>query len=387
MVEWRPRASLRAIEADAPGRGERPIRKFAWIAASFALLVGAFALDCVSGNEVASSLFYMAGIALSAWFVGQRAAIVMACLSALAWGIAVYTVGPAFSKVSIFAWNIGVELVIYMTTGAVLARIHRGIQAERQLIERLNAATAALTREAQAVGALQREMLPPSLPEVSGYEWLTHYMTSSDAGGDYYDFFSLPGGRVGVFVGDASGHGAQAAVLMAMMRVLLHETSEALTSPGSVLARLGNQIARTVPAGRFATACYAILDPVTGRLDFSLAGHPPPLILRAAGGSVEELPMLGGPPLGLFVDSPFDSGTAALQPGDTLIVYTDGLTESASPTLELFGEQRLRDALRGAELLSLAGARSQILAHLEAHTGGAGLEDDLTLLMVRRAPA
>jgi sigma-B regulation protein RsbU (phosphoserine phosphatase) len=187
-------------------------------------------------------------------------------------------------------------------------------------------------------------------------------------------------------VGDASGHGAQAAVLMAMMRVLLHTTAEALTSPGAVLARLGHQIAQTIPDGRFATACYVVLDPASGRIDFSLAGHPPPLILRATGGAPDELPLTGGPPLGLIVEGQFDAGVETLRPGDTLVLYTDGLTESASPSQELFGDVRLKHALRGAEALSLVELRARILARLEAHTSGAGLEDDLTLLLLRRQP-
>jgi serine phosphatase RsbU (regulator of sigma subunit) len=370
--------------ATAPERGARPPGRILRTAAALALLAGAFGLDCASGNEVASSLFYMVGIAFAGWFVGQRSAFVMACLSATAWGIAIHVVGPALPSASVFAWNLGAELAIYLATGVVLARIQRGREAERRLVERLNAATEALTRDAQAVGELQREMLPPHLPELRGYEWQAHYATSSEAGGDYYDFFALPEGRLGVFVGDASGHGAQAAVLMAMMRVLLHTADDALSAPGCALARLGRQIAKAVPPGRFATACYVVLDPSHGRMEFSLAGHPPPIIVRAAGGAIEELPMRGGPPLGLFADASFDAGSDTLLPGDTLIVYTDGLTESADPARELFGVERLCEALRGAEALSPVELRGRILAHLEAHTQGARLEDDLTVLVLRR---
>jgi sigma-B regulation protein RsbU (phosphoserine phosphatase) len=214
-----------------------------------------------------------------------------------------------------------------------------------------------------------------------------YYATSTHAGGDYYDFFGLPDGRVGILLGDASGHGAPAAVLMAMTRVLLHTTDEALAPPDRVLARLGHQLARTVPHGRFVTACYAVLDPPSGRIDFSLAGHPPPHLLRGADGALDELPMLGGPPLGLYPERPFAAGSIEMRPGDTLVTYTDGVTESVSPTRVLFGEDRLREALRGGDALPLVELRRRVVAALDAHAAGAALEDDAAFLMLRRIHA
>jgi serine phosphatase RsbU (regulator of sigma subunit) len=362
------------------------VLRIAPTAAALMLLIGAFILDCVSGDEVSSSLFYVVGIAVAAWFVGQSTGLLIACLSAVAWATAVHFVGPSFSKASVFYWNLGVEFAVYLITAVAFDRVHRLLLQERRLSEQLNLVKGALDRETQAVGELQREMLPPALPEVPGYEWQAYYTASSNAGGDYYDFFLLSDGRIAFLVGDASGHGAQAAVLMAMMRVLLHTTSEALTPPDRVLARLGDQIAQTVPLGRFATACYAVLEPSSGRIEFSLAGHPPPLILRGDDGAPDELPLLGGPPLGLLPGSAFEAGATSIRPGDTLILYTDGLTESTSPARELFGVDRLREALRCAGALPLVELRDRILARLDAHTAGTALEDDLTLLMLRRTP-
>jgi len=380
----RPSVRLESAPTGAALHDAERARPVAWTLAAFAFLVGAYFLDVASGNEVSSSLFYVIGIATAAWFAGREMGMLVSLLSTVAWGVAVKLVGPGFSKASVFYWNLAVELAVYLTIAIALDRVHRGIRNERRLAERIALAHQALERDAKAVGDLQREMLPPGPPRVRGYEFQMHYATSTQAGGDYYDFFSLPGGRTGVFVGDASGHGPQAAVLMAMLRVLLHTTTEALTSPARVLSRLGRQIARTVPDGRFATACYAVLDPASGHIDFSLAGHPPPLILRREDGALEELPMCGGPPLGLLTESVFAAGATTLRPGDTLILYTDGLTEGMSPTRELFGEDGFRQALEGAEGLPLAVLRDRVLVGLAAHTAGAALEDDLTLLMLRR---
>jgi len=108
------------------------------------------------------------------------------------------------------------------------------------------------------------------------------------------------------------------------------------------------------------------------------------LLLRAAGGVLEELEACGGPPLGLFPDSLFAAGATALLPGDALILYTDGLTEAMSPTRALFGDDALREALRGMRALPLSELRDRVLARLEVHRNGAPLADDLTLLMLRR---
>jgi serine phosphatase RsbU (regulator of sigma subunit) len=380
-----PERAPSELAADA-GRRAQVWRLITGALGALGLLIGAFALDCVSGNEVSSSLFYMPGIALAAWFVGRRPGVVIACLSVVAWGLAVHLVGPRFPKPSVFYWNLGVELGIYLTAALALDYIRAARDRDRRLYERLDLMKGALDREVKAVGDLQREMLPTTLPQIRGYEWQVYYTTSTQAGGDYYDFFVLPDGRIGFLLGDASGHGPQAAVLMAMMRVLLHTADEALTPPDRVLSRLSHQLAKTVPSGRFATACFGVLDPSSGRVDFSLAGHPPPLLLRAADGALEELPMLGGPPLGLLPEQPFATGSIELRAGDTLVAYTDGVTEDMSPTRELFGEERLRETLRGGVVLPLAELRQRVVARLDAHAAGAAREDDVTLLMLRRAP-
>jgi len=265
-----------------------------------------------------------------------------------------------------------------------VARARAGLEHERLLAARLDRVNRALDRETHAVGELQRELLPPVPPAIHGYQWEQHYATSTRAGGDYYDFFSVPDGRIGIVVADASGHGAPAAVLMAMTRVLLHAASDALCPPDRVLARLAAQLARTLPEGWFVTACYGVLDPASGDLEYALAGHDPPFMIRAASRTLERLPIRGGPPLGLLPHLPCESGSTRLEPGDTLVLYTDGLTEAMSPTGELFGAERVRAALEEARCLALRDVREHLLARLDAHRAGAPLSDDLTVLLLRR---
>jgi sigma-B regulation protein RsbU (phosphoserine phosphatase) len=172
---------------------------------------------------------------------------------------------------------------------------------------------------------------------------------------------------------------------MAMLRVLLRTTVENLEAPERVLSRLNRQLAHTLPAGWFVTACYAVLEPATGRLAYALAGHDPPLIQRAEGGVCERLESRGGPPLGPFPEADYASGRTTLGRGDTLVVYTDGLTEAMSPERELFGVERALAGLAEGRGDPLPALGERLLVRVEAHAAGAPLEDDLTLLLLRRA--
>jgi serine phosphatase RsbU (regulator of sigma subunit) len=368
-------------------RLERAIRTLprpAWMAIALGAVLGAFIADYLSGDEVSSSLFYVLAIGLGAWFVGRAAGVALALLSTGAWAVSYFMIGRLYSKSSVLYWNLITELAVYLITALTVASVQRGLDEERTLRLRLDRAHRALDAETRAVGALQRRLLPQGLPKVRGYEWSSHYVTSSRAGGDYFDFFELPDGRIGILVADATGHGAPAAVLMAMTRVLLHTSDEGLAPPEHVLSRLNQQLARALPSGWFVTACYAVLNPASGRLEYALAGHEPPHVLRAQSARAERLRVVGGPPLGPFAAASYAAGVTVLQPGDTLVVHTDGLTEAESPARELFGEERLSRVLEESSPISLTELRGRLLECLEAHRGGAPIRDDLTLLMLRR---
>jgi serine phosphatase RsbU (regulator of sigma subunit) len=164
---------------------------------------------------------------------------------------------------------------------------------------------------------------------------------------------------------------------------VLARSASGAGAPEKVLERVNAQLYRTLPAGSFATACYLVLDPATGRLEYTLAGHDPPLIRRAASLEVQRLPLIGGTPLGLQAEFPEVRGTTILNPGDTLVLYTDGVTEAMSPTGETFGQERLTEALEGS-----AGAVDRVmgavLVAVNAHAEGRALQDDVTLVLVRR---
>jgi serine phosphatase RsbU (regulator of sigma subunit) len=389
----RPRARRKGPEEAGPS-GRTPVSflepgsgrigtVLRWAVAS-ALLVAAFAADHLTGSEVSSSLYYVIAIAYAAWFLGRLAGLGMAVLCALAWLGAYALAGQPFSQLAILLWNLFAEISIYAAIALALSFLRDHVAKVRALADRLDDANRLLDREALAVGRLQRELLPDALPRIPGYEWSVHYETCTRAGGDYYDFTALPGGRIGILIADASGHGAPAAVLMAMTRTLLHTGMERSPAPDRVLNRLNREMGRLLPAAWFVTACYAILDPPSGSLEYSLAGHAPPIIMRARTGSLERLPVSGGPLLGPFAEVTYESARTRLEPGDALVLYTDGLPEAEDMAGRLLGEDAVRSALGSAPSLKPDEILARMLDSVTRHRAGAPASDDLTVLILSR---
>lgn len=386
-------SAVRASEALRPGIPSavaevvQPLssrQRTAWTLVAAILLLVTFAADYLSGSEPSLSLFYVVDIAVASWFVDFRAGLGAAILSAGAWALAYVFVGEPFSGPQVFLWNLAAEVGVFVMTAFAVSRARAGLLHERSLTRRLHRVRRDLEHELHVVGDLQRQLLPPHPPSILGYSWEHHYETSTRAGGDYYDFFPQPDGRVGIIVADAAGHGAPAAVLMAMVRTLLYAAPGSLTAPDRVLAHLGHQLGLALPQGSFVTACYALLDPPSGHVEYSLAGHQAPIVVRGDSGKLVTLPSRGGLPFGQLPAFPFESGLTSLGPGDVLVLYTDGVTEAMSPTLELFGEDRFRDTLVEFARLPLPEMRRRVMGRILEHLDGAPLSDDLTLLFLRR---
>jgi len=387
------RATPRGTPAPAPAAGaggSRPAHPrgragtaFRW-AGAFALLGAAFVTDTVTGSEVSSSLYYVIAVAATAWLLGRGPGLAMAVLGAAAWLAAYRLSGQRFSHPAILLWNVGAEVTIYAAMALALGFLREHVGEVRALAARLAESHRLLDREMRVVGELQRQLLPPAPPQIPGYTWSVQYETSTRAGGDYYDFVTLPDGRVGVLIADASGHGAPAAVLMAMTRTLLHAVAAGSPTPAGVLARLNCDLARLLPAGWFVTACCAFLDPRSGELVYSLAGHDPPYALRADGRAPERLAACGGPLLGPFPGAEYDTLAARLAPGDALVLYTDGLPEAADPDGRLLEREAVEAVLESVPDLRPVTIRAHVVEHVRRHRAGAAPSDDLTLLILGR---
>lgn len=251
-----------------------------------------------------------------------------------------------------------------------------------------------LDQQFEQLTRVQRRMLPRAKPEAPS-EWERapmeggrldvgmSYSTAHRAGGDYFNFFELPGGRLGVVVADVSGHGADAAMIMGMVHAVLHSDAPLQEGPSAVLRFLNRRLLPLMHDGRFITACAAIFDPMTGSVAYSTAGHPAPR-LRRADGSIEKLEGAAGDLIGVIDDDDLTcrEATTTLHPGDAVFFYTDGLTESFDPEGNAFGPAKL-DVSVAQCAGSAAAMASRLAAAANSHHGVEGQDDDVTVVVVQ----
>jgi phosphoserine phosphatase RsbU/P len=240
-----------------------------------------------------------------------------------------------------------------------------------------------IDREMKTVADLQRDLLPSQLPQIPNLQLAAHYQTSRHAGGDWYDFFPLPDGRWGIMIADVSGHGTPAAVLMAITHSIAHTCSDEPAPPSKLLNFLNHHLAsRYTRNGNFVTAFYGIYDPRDRTLAYACAGHHPPRIRRCKRNTLDVLDEARRFPLGIDLDERYTDHHAALDRGDTLVLYTDGITESRSPDGDFFGPGRLDQILSrcSADVDELL---RETLAALDTFTASQALSDDRTLLLAR----
>lgn len=234
--------------------------------------------------------------------------------------------------------------------------------------------------ELEVARSVQAELLPRGEIEIPGYRVAHGYRTANEVGGDYYDFLPVAGDRVAVVVGDASGHGMAAGLVMALASAAIRTAVELDPSPVAVARTVNHVLARTGGARSFMSLFVGLLEPATGALEYVDAGHPFPL-LRRAGGEVVELGR-GGLPLGLRPSLPLSAERTTLAPGDTLVFYSDGLPEGVGRDGQTFGFERLRELVAPGG--TVAELHQRILAEFDARHGGDSLADDLTLVVVAR---
>src|SRR5215211_4728465 len=232
---------------------------------------------------------------------------------------------------------------------------------------------------------IQQASLPEEVPELEGWQVCPFYQPAREVGGDFYDFFDLEDGRVGVVVGDATGKGMPAALVAAATSNMLRAVAQALgsSSPGEVLARVNETLLARIPPNMFVTCFYAILNPHSATLRYANAGHDLPYLWR--GGDAEEL-RARGMPLGLLPGMEYEEKEIEVDAGEGVLFYTDGLVEAHDPKGEMFGFPRLRELV--AEYGEERSLGELLLEELYRFVGeGWEQEDDITLLTLRRSSA
>ena len=236
-----------------------------------------------------------------------------------------------------------------------------------------------IEQELRVARMIQHTLLPKALPEPERYKIAVHYQPAREVGGDFYDLLQLPDGRLGLIVGDVSGKGVPAAIVMAITRTMLRSAYH-LGSPGEILKKVNDDLFPDIPPNVFVTCLAALLDSKTGRLQYANAGHDPPFVRHAGG--VGKL-RATGMPLGLMAGMTYEQKEITLQPEENVLLYSDGLAEAHSQHHEMFGFPRIEKFVgahaEGAKLID------SLLAELERFTGQDWeQEDDITLLTIQR---
>jgi serine phosphatase RsbU (regulator of sigma subunit)/predicted ester cyclase len=252
----------------------------------------------------------------------------------------------------------------------------RGQLLEQERIERER-----IEQDLRVARSIQQASLPKEVPELEGWQIYPLYRPAREVGGDFYDFFELEDRRLGIVVGDATGHGVPAALVMASARSMLRAVAQASDSPGDVLRRVNDPLATDIPPNMFVTCFYAILDPKRGSLTYANAGHDLPYLHR--NGGVEEL-RARGMPLGLMPGMGYEEKQTILEAGEAALLYSDGLVEAHDPEGEMFGFPRLRALI--AEHGEESSLGDFLLEELYSFVGEDwDQEDDITLLTLRRS--
>jgi len=265
-----------------------------------------------------------------------------------------------------------------LTTLASVASIR--VENASLLDERMNRER--MERELELATEIQQRFQPAGPPKVEGYDFQGISFSCYEIGGDYYDFIPRHNGNMMLALGDVSGKGTAAALLMSSLHAAIHAQVSAKRDLSDTVVSINEYLAENTPSNRFVTLFISELDPQTGEITFINAGHNPPLVVRA-NGSIERLES-GGLPLGLMGFAQYEVGKATLGSGDVLFVYSDGVSEANDIDENEFGMERLQAVLATNVGRTASGIRDKVESALSEFTGTAPANDDITLLIVKR---
>jgi len=266
------------------------------------------------------------------------------------------------------------------TLAAQIASAQNSAKVYKQTIEHQR-----MEHELHLAGKIQTGILPENLPPLKGWQLAAAINPARETSGDFYDFILLPDGRLGLLIADVSDKGVGAAMFMALSRTLIRTFAiENSTHPENALAAANHRLLLDTHTGMFITAFYGILDQLSGEFTYCNAGHIPPFLIR--GENKSEIIKLNrtGMALGIQEEIGWSSKTLQINNGDTILFYTDGITDAQNLRDELFGDQRLEDCLQSSAGLAAQGVQENILAAVRKFVGSAPQTDDITLLVLVR---
>jgi sigma-B regulation protein RsbU (phosphoserine phosphatase) len=260
--------------------------------------------------------------------------------------------------------------------------VHAAIALENARLHEQERVKIAMEKDLLAAREVQMMLIPKRLPEVPGYEFAACTIPAREVGGDLYDFAQCDHEHLSVSLGDVSGKGLAASLLMANVQAILREQATITLSPAACLKRTNALLFENTSVEKFVTLFYAVLDPASGVLRYSNAGHEQPFLFRA-NGTFERL-SAGGIVLGILEDFPFEEEQVSFERGDVLIIFSDGVSEAVNQNNEQFGQAGIEDTIRNHALTSATELRDLLVEALRKHAGSSPQADDITVVIIRR---
>jgi len=260
--------------------------------------------------------------------------------------------------------------------------VHAAIALENARLHEQERQKIAMEKDLLAAREVQMMLIPKRLPEVPGFQFAATTIPAREVGGDLYDFIARDEHQLAICLGDVSGKGLAASLLMANVQATLRDQALAAASPAECVRRSNRLLHESTGQEKFVTLFYAVLDTLTGRLSYCNAGHERPFLV-AANGDTRRLDA-GGIVLGIVGEFPFEEGTVPFGTGELLAVFSDGISEAVNRKDDQFGEQRILAVLREHRSLPAAEILERLIAAVREHAAGAPQADDITLVIVKR---
>jgi sigma-B regulation protein RsbU (phosphoserine phosphatase) len=268
-------------------------------------------------------------------------------------------------------------------TGLALenARLMSAIADEVAQRERLN-------REVEIAREVQERLFPQTLPPIDGIDYAGACRPALGVGGDYYDFLALPGGQLGIAIGDVSGKGIAAALTMASLQASLRGEATRMTNDlATVVSNVNRLVYEASSANRYATFFYAQYNPASRQLTYVNAGHNPPMLFHRSAGEWQMSRLeTGGTVVGLLESFPYDQGVVTIAPDDVFVAYTDGISEAMNAADEEWGEEKMMESIRCCNGLQASEMIARIMQDADAFVAGAKQHDDMTLVVIHARP-
>ncbi len=364
--------------------------KFPWAMLILGLVLLIGLLDYETGYEAHFFLFYFFPVALASWSVNRRYGIVIAVTSTIIWALADILAGQSYSVWGYQIWNSMIHLGAFLFVALALARIAEDFKTQRRLygdlskekarIEQLNNA---LINDMETARLVQRTMVSQNTPTLAGLDVAVVYHPASLVGGDLLNIYPITEQKTLFFMGDAMGHGVQAALVMSAVNVLVRRAVQDNPDPAAVLEGLNKALSEDFN-GNYVTGVCCLIDTSAGTITLSVAGHPRPV--RTNDVALEEV---GRTELILGVQKEvhYHNSTVPLASGDVLVLYTDGLVEAQGEGNELYGCPRLEGQINQYHAQAAQEIAEHLVSDVLSYCGSSSLQDDLSLLVIKVIPA